>query len=216
MIKIIIADDQVLFLQGLRLQLKDEEDLSIIGEANNGLEVIDLIQKEKPNIVITDIQMPVMDGVELTRLLRQHYPEIKVIGLTVFEEDYLIVDMIEAGARGYLLKSTTKEQLVEAIKAVQANGIYYCDHTSLKVLKKIAATRNVVTIPAGIELNETEKQIIKLISQQFSSKEIGARLNLGRATIEGYRIRIFNKMGVKNMAGLMVNAIRWGLVEIKN
>ena len=216
MIKIIIADDQVLFLKGLRLLLKDEEGLSIIGEASNGSEVIKLIQKEKPNIVITDIQMPEMDGIELTQLLREHYPEIKVIGLTVFEEDHLIVDMIEAGARGYLLKSTNKEQLVEAIRAVQANGIYYCEHTSVKVLKKIAATKmNRVTIPEGIKLSDKEIEIIKLISEQYSSKEIGAKLHLGKATIEAYRIKIFSKMGVKNMAGLMVNAIRWGLVEVR-
>jgi DNA-binding NarL/FixJ family response regulator len=214
MIKVIIAEDQALFRDGLRMLLQDDSEIFIIGEAANGQEVMDLLLKEKPDVIITDIQMPEMDGVELTRELQGCYPEIKVIALTVYPEEYLIIDMLEAGAKGYLLKNSTREKIVEAIHAVHANGIYFCDTTSMKLMKKIAGSKIEISNKedAG-KFTDTEKQIIQLICQQFSSKEIGENMHLGLKTIESYRNKIFDKMGVKNMAGLVIYAIRAGLFK---
>lgn len=215
MIKLIIAEDQVLFRDGLRMLLQNEADIPIIGEAANGQEVMDLLLKEKPDVVITDIQMPEMDGVELTRELRGIYPEIKVIALTMYQEEYLIVDMLEAGAKGYLLKNSTKEKVVEAIHAVHANGIYFCETTSMKLMKKIAGSKVVIgNKEDGSQFTDTEKQIIELICQQFSSKEISEKMHLGLKTIESYRNKVFDKAGVKNMAGLVIFAIRSGLFKV--
>jgi DNA-binding NarL/FixJ family response regulator len=214
MIKLIIAEDQALFRDGLRLLLQNEADIEIVGEAANGQEAMDLLLKEKPDVIITDIQMPEMDGVELTKELQGCYPEIKVIALTMYQEEYLIVDMLEAGAKGYLLKSSTKEKIVEAIHAVHANGRYFCETTSLKLMKKIAGSKIEIgqKEDAG-KFTETEKQIIGLICQQYSSKEIAEKMHLGIKTIESYRNKIFDKMGVKNMAGLVIYAIRAGLFK---
>lgn len=214
MIKLIIAEDQALFRDGLRMLLHNEADIAIIGEAANGQEVMDLLLKEKPDVVITDIQMPEMDGVELTRELQGVYPEIKVIALTMYQEEYLIVDMLEAGAKGYLLKSSTKEKIVEAIHAVHANGRYFCETTSLKLMKKIAGSKVVISHKEDAnKFTETEKEIIAMVCQQFSSKEISEKMHLGLKTIESYRNKIFDKMGVKNMAGLVIYAIRAGLFK---
>ena len=214
MIKLIIAEDQALFRDGLRLLLQNEADISIIGEAANGQEVMDLLLKEQPDVIVTDIQMPEMDGVELTRELQGCYPEIKVIALTMYQEEYLIVDMLEAGAKGYLLKSSTKEKIVEAIHAVHANGRYFCESTSLKLMKKSAGSKIAMSHKEDAsKFTETEKQIIALVCQQFSSKEISGQMHLGLKTIESYRNKIFDKMGVKNMAGLVIYAIRAGLLK---
>jgi DNA-binding NarL/FixJ family response regulator len=215
MIKVIIADDQALFREGLKLLIQDAADIAVMGEAANGDEVLDIVLKEKPDVVITDIQMPEMDGIELTKVLQESYPEIKVIALTMYQEDYLIVDMLEAGAKGYLLKSSGREKLIEAIHAVYGNGSYYCETTSKKLMKKIAASKvQTGSVEDASLFTESEKKIIELVCLQQSNKEIAENLHLGVKTIESYRNKIFCKMGVKNMAGMVIYAIRAGLFRM--
>jgi DNA-binding NarL/FixJ family response regulator len=211
-IKVIIADDQALFLEGLRMMLSQFPFLTITGEASNGEEVLDLVLKDKPDVIITDIQMPVMDGVELTRELHKCYPEIKIIALTAFGEDHYIVDMLEAGARGYLMKNSKKEKLAEAILSVLTNGTYYCESTSSKLFQKFSAGHARVKMSAEeLGLTELEQQIVRLICEQLSSKEIADKLCVGLKTVEGYRNKIYDKLGVKNMAGLALYAYKSGL-----
>jgi DNA-binding NarL/FixJ family response regulator len=214
MIKIIIADDQRLVREGLKMYLQHEPGILIIGEAQNGREVLNLAGQEKPDVVITDIQMPEMDGIELTRELHAAYPEIKVIAVTVFRQDHLIVDMLEAGAKGYLLKDSEKEKLVEAIHAVYNNGRYFCESTDMKLIKKIAASEAALNPrePCA-SFSKIETDIIVLICQQLSSREIGNSLHLSPTTVENYRNRIYAKMAVKNVAGLVVYAVRHGMFK---
>jgi two-component system, NarL family, response regulator NreC len=214
-VKVLIADDQALFLEALQMMLGQFAFIDIIGAAANGREVMDLVVKEKPQVIITDIQMPEMDGVELTETLLGYYPDIKIIGLTGLENDDYVVDMLEAGAKGYLLKTSRKEKLAEAICAVQANGTYFCESTSLKLLQKIV--RSKVRVPATEDpslLTETEKQIVGLICKQLSSKEIADELCIGVKTVEGYRNKIYDKISARNMAGLVVFAVRSGLFKL--
>lgn len=213
-VSVLIADDLLMFREGLCLLLANRDDIRIAGEADNGLEAFRLAQELKPDVVITDIQMPEMNGIELTRELKALYPQLPVIALTMFKEDHLIVDMLEAGARGYLLKNANKEKLVEAIKSVHEGGWYYCDSTSLKLSKLIAGSKTEgLALPEPGKFTETEVQIIQLVCQQLTSKEIAARVFLGGRTVESYRHKIFEKMGVKNMAGLVIYAIRSGLFK---
>jgi DNA-binding NarL/FixJ family response regulator len=196
------------------LVLEQEPDISIIAEAVNGKEVIDAVIKEKPDVVVTDIQMPEMGGVELTRTLQSVYPEIKIIGLTMYEEDYLVVEMMEAGAKGYLMKDSGIGPVAEAIHAVSRNRKYFCDSTSDKLIKKLAAsTADISAKEDADQFNEEEKEIIRLVCQEFSNKEIAEKMHLGLKTIESYRNKIFEKTGVKNMAGLAVYAIRAGIYK---
>jgi DNA-binding NarL/FixJ family response regulator len=214
-VKVIIADDQRMFLEALQMALSNFAFIDIIGLAANGREVMDLVVKEKPQVIITDIQMPEMDGVELTKDLQMYYPEIRIIGLTGLEDDDYVVDMLEAGAKGYLLKTSSKEKLAEAICAVQANGRYYCESTSVKLLQKIV--RSKVRVPATEDpslLTETEKQIVVLICRQLSSKEIADKMCMGLKTVEGYRNKIYDKIGVRNMAGLVIFAVQSGLFKL--
>lgn len=212
MTKVIIADDQLLFLEGLRMMLQDAKDIVIIGEGRNGIEVMDLVVKEKPDVLVTDIQMPEMDGVELSKALQEYYPDIKIIGLTVYEEDYFIVDMLEAGAKGYLMKTSSREKLLEAIQVVKNNGNYFCESTTQKLLRRIAESKFRPQVKKDQTiLTELEKKIVLLICEEYSSKEIATQLYLGIKTVENYRNKIFDKIGVKNMAGLVVYAIQCGL-----
>lgn len=215
MIKVIIAEDQILFREGLMLLMEDHGDIKVIGEANNGREALELVMKEKPHVVITDIQMPEMDGIELTKELKKSYPEIAVIALTMYEQGHLIVEMLESGAKGYVVKTASKQKLIEAIRSIYAGGYYFCDTTSIKLMKNIGKSK--IDIPMKHNANrftELEVKIIQSICQEFSSKEIADHLHIGIKTVESYRNKIFDKIGVKNMAGLVIYAIKNGFYDV--
>jgi DNA-binding NarL/FixJ family response regulator len=213
-LKIVIADDQEIFLGGLRLLLQESREIEIVGEAANGIQLIYLVKELAPQVVVTDIEMPEMGGVEATRKLKALYPQLGIIALTAHLEDWLVVDMLTAGARGYLLKHSTKEELLTGIKAVEAGGFYFCNATSLKLAKMIAnSSVNVFHEHEEEKFNSNELDIIKLICDQFSSKQIATELNLSPKTIENYRIKIFEKTGAKNVTGVVVYAIKHGLYK---
>lgn len=213
-VSVIIADDQGLFLEALGVMLRQFDFIEVTGEAGNGQEVLELVMKKRPDVVVTDIQMPEMDGVALTRALQEYYPETRVIALTAMEDDSYIVDMLEAGARGYLLKTSRKEKLAEAILSVMTNGTYYCDTTTVKLMKKIAASNAKISLTEDASLlTPTEKQIAELVCQELTTKEIAERMCIGAKTVEKYRNILYEKIGVKNMAGLVLFAVRSGLVK---
>lgn len=215
-IHIVIADDHELFRDGFKVMAAKFPEVQLIGEAANGAELLQLVAEKNPEVVLTDIKMPVMDGVEATRQLVLHHPAVHVIALSMFDEENLIIDMLEAGAKGYLLKNAGKDDIIEAIKAVNQDRTYYCKQTSAKLLELIATSRfNPNKKLQKPEFNEREVAIIKLICDQKSNKEIADALNLSTRTIEGYRERIQEKMQVQNTAGIVVFAIKNNIYKIK-
>lgn len=213
-IRLIIADDYPLFKEGLQLLLRHYPQLVIIGEADNGEQVLALIEKEQPNVVITDIQMPVLNGIELTKIIKRDYPKIHVIALTMYEDEHLITDMLEAGATGYLRKNTSKEELVDAIEMVNAGKTYFCNSTSMQLSKAVAAMKaNHFHHLNNLHFTENELEIIKLICEQYASKEIAGITHLAHRTIEKYRDRIMEKIGAKNVVGVVIYAIKHGIYK---
>ena len=141
-IKIVMADDHEIFRDGFKLMFTKQPDMILAGEAENGRELIEMVKgKHRPEVVITDIKMPVMDGIEATKKIMEEFPDTGVIGLSMFDEDDLIIDMLEAGAKGYLLKNAGKGQIKEAIRTVYAGDPYYCKTTSNKLTQMIAKSR---------------------------------------------------------------------------
>jgi len=211
-IKLVIADDHEIFRDGLKLMLGKQEDIVLVGEADNGKQLIALVEEQRPDVVLTDIKMPVMDGIEATKWLSEHYPDTGIIGLSMFNEDNLIIDMLEAGARGYLIKNADKNEVIDAIKTVYQQDTYYCRQTTGKLARMIANSKyNPYSRKPKIEFSEREKDIIELICQEFTNKEIGEKLFLSSRTVEGYRMKIQEKMGVKNSVGIVVYAMKHGL-----
>src|SRR5438309_8320849 len=121
-IQLILADDHRIYRDGLKLLLQDQQDIQLVGEAENGSQLLELVDRLYPDIVLTDIKMPLIDGVQASRLLHQRHPDVGIIALSFFSDDQLIVDMLEAGARGYLLKNTNKQELLQAVKVVYEGG----------------------------------------------------------------------------------------------
>jgi two-component system, NarL family, response regulator NreC len=212
-IKLVIADDHEIFRDGFKLMLTKYPEIILVGEAENGKQLVDLVQKIKPDVVITDIKMPMMDGIEATKKITEILPNIGIIGLSMFDEDDLIVDMLEAGAKGFLIKNAGKEQIIEAIKTVYNHDPYYCKSTSHKLTNMIAKSKfNPYKIIPKITFTEREKEIIALICNEFANKEIADKLFLSVRTVEGHRLKILEKMNVKNTVGLVIFSIKNGLV----
>jgi DNA-binding NarL/FixJ family response regulator len=215
-IKLIIADDHEIFRDGLRLMLQKQPEINLLAEAEDGKELIEHIKHLQPDVVITDIKMPRMDGATAAKHITEHYPTIGIIALTMFDEDDLIVDMLEAGAKGYLLKNADKHEMVEAIRSVYNNEPYYCKHTSHKLAQMVARSKfNPYKQQLSPVFNEREKEIIGCICDGLTNKEIAARVFLSVRTIEGLRMKILEKMNVKNTAGIIIYAIKNDLYTTK-
>jgi len=210
----VIADDHEIFRDGLALMLSKQQNLSLAGQAENGKELIELVEEFQPDIVITDIKMPHLDGIKATRLLLEKNPHLKIIALSMFDEENLIVEMLEAGAKGYLLKNADKKEILEAINSVYEDNIFYCRHTSAKLASMIVKSRfDPHKKKQQVVFSDREKEIIKLICKQFTAQQIGNTLFLSKRTVEGYRTKIMEKMDVKNTAGVVIFALKNNLVK---
>jgi DNA-binding NarL/FixJ family response regulator len=166
--------------------------------------------------VVTDIKMPILNGIEATKTISSRFPRIGIICLSMHDEDDLILEMLEAGAKGYLLKNADKDEVLDAIHAVYNGDPYYCRSTNAKLARLIAKNKyHSFTRTEKPEFNEKELEVIQLICQEFTNKEIGEKLFLSVRTVEGYRLRILEKMQVKNSVGLVVYAIQHGYFQPK-
>jgi DNA-binding NarL/FixJ family response regulator len=208
-ISVVMADDHEIFRDGFRAMLNKYPGIHLVGEAENGKELITIVEKLKPDVVLTDIKMPVMDGIEATKQLVKMNPDINIVALSMFDEDTLIMEMLEAGAKGYLLKNAHKDEIIEAILHVSEGDTFYCKHTSEKLIRLIAKSSfNPFKKISRPQFSERETQIIKLICEQYANKEIAAMLNLSVRTIEGYREKIQEKAKARNTAGIVIFAIK--------
>jgi DNA-binding NarL/FixJ family response regulator len=215
MIKVLIADDHEIFRDGFKLMLSRNKYVELIGEAENGRELVQMARELQPDVIITDIKMPIMDGIEATRKIKAELPRIGIIGLSMFDEEEQIMEMLDAGASGYLLKNADKDEVQEAIRQVYLEKTYYCKGTSKKLATLVARSRHAGPRQEKIDFNEREISIIQLICEEYTNKEIADRLYMSVRTVEGYRQRLIERMQVKNTAGLVIYAIQHGLYRPK-
>jgi len=214
-IQIVIADDHELFRDGFRAMVKKFPEINLAGEAENGKELLKLVEKIRPDVVLTDIQMPLMNGIDATKEIRKNFSDIGVIALTMFNEENLVIDMLEAGAKGYLLKNTDKNEIIDAIRTVSRGNNYYCNETSFKLIGLIAQSKfNPYKKTPKPVFTTREIEIIKLICEQCSNKEMANKLHLSVRTIEGYREKIQEKTNSRNSAGIVIFAIKNNLFGI--
>ncbi len=216
-VKVLLADDHEIFLDGMQAMLSKHPGIEVVGLASNGKECIALAEKNEPDIVLTDIVMPGTDGIAATKYLSERHPAIGIIALSMFDQDSLIVEMLEAGAKGYLLKNAHKTEILEAIDSVYHHVPYYCRSTTGKLARLIGRSRY---IPKGAatarEFSDKEREMIRLICEEKTTKEIADLLFMSSRTVEGYRMKILEKMEVKSAVGIVVYAIKNGLYEVKN
>ncbi|MEZ5018386.1 MAG: response regulator transcription factor [Flavipsychrobacter sp.] len=212
-IKYAIADDHKIFRQGLKIALSDDTQLALAGEAGNGLELLELLKTNDIDVVLLDIKMPEMDGIATTKEIRAQYPDLKIIILTMFDEEHFILHLVQAGANGYLLKNAEPSEIKLALHAAVENGFYFNDLVSNTMLKNVVQKAQTPTIFKQVEpLNEKELNVLRLICEQHTAAEIAEKVFLSPRTVEGIRSALLDKIGVRNTAGLVMYAVKNGIV----
>ena len=205
-IGIIIADDHVIFRKGLRTVLNEIPFIKVFAEASDGHDLLNILKKHSADIILMDINMPGINGIEATKKVIEKYPQTEVIALTMHEEIGYFNKMIEAGAKGFLLKKTNKEQLETAIKAVFHGETYFSEEFV------ITAQPNIPQNKLDIDISEREKEVLKFIAKGYSNQEIAEKLFLSKRTVDGHKARLFEKTGAKNAPNLIMFAIKNGLI----
>jgi DNA-binding NarL/FixJ family response regulator len=199
MINILIVDDQDLFRKGLAILLDLEEDITVIGQAGNGQEAIDLAAQLQPDVILMDVRMPICDGVQATQTIHQRYPWMRILVLTTFDEDDYIWQSLQAGALGYLLKSTPSEQLATAIRSLQQGYSQLGPTIAPKVFAQInpllAESRE---RPTPTELSPRERDVLLLIGQGYSNREIATRLFISEGTVKNYVTQVLSKLELRD------------------
>jgi DNA-binding NarL/FixJ family response regulator len=211
-IKVFLVDDHKLFRNGLSLLMESEKNIIITGEAENGKDFLESIEQEQPDVVLMDIEMPVMDGFQATEVACQKYPDIKVISLTMFGEEHYYLKMIEAGAKGFILKNSDIEEVIKAIKTVYSGGTYFSQEILYNMVKNIQDVRKETGPSVG--LSSRENEILELICKGFSNIEIASELNISKRTVEKHRSNILDKTQTHNTASLVMYAIENKLVKL--
>ncbi len=216
-ITIAVADDHILFRKGLVALLEDFGFVDKIYEASNGLEMLEVLEYAvpMPEIVLLDLRMPVMDGVETTEKIKDKYPDIKIVILTMQDDEGLIMHMIEKGVSGYLLKNAEPDELEKALLTLMIKDFYFNQKLSEIVMKGLFTKGRK---PKGMYFDslfsEREIEVLQLICEEYTSAEIADKLNVSRRTVESHRNNLIEKSGAKNAAGLVIYAIRNGLYKI--
>ena len=214
-IRILLVDDQRLMREGLRILLELEPDLEIVGEAQNGEAALDAYATLEPDVVLMDVRMPGMDGVEATWRLRERWPGARVIILTTFDNDEYVFEGLRAGAQGYLLKDVSGHDLAEAVRTVAAGGALIEPSVARKVVAefaRVAPPARVVDSGLPEPLSEREKEILHLLAQGLSNREIAIRLSLAQGTVKNYVTTILQKLGVRDRTQAALRARELGLL----
>lgn len=214
-ISIVIADDHSFFREGLVKVLNMTGMVNIVGEACNGEELVELTQQLDPDLLIVDIGMPILNGIDAVTQIKKNGLRARVIALSMHSEDAIIIKMLEAGAMGYLDKNTSKEELFEAIDSVVVhNRVYFPASTNTHMLDLLTTSSYKPFPDESLVFTERELEVIKLVCEEFSNKEIASQLQLSQRTVETHRVRIMERMNVKSVAGLVAYAYSNGLIKI--
>jgi DNA-binding NarL/FixJ family response regulator len=212
-IRIAIADDSSIFRDGLKVGLARDDNFELVLEAASGEELVAGIDRIPTDVVLMDLKMPGMDGMEATKVIRRQWDQVKVLAVTMYDDEKFIIHLMENGANGYLLKNADSAEIRRAIYCVFENGYYFNDLVNKALLKKLVVKANLTpTFRPDIELSERELQVLRLICEEKTNVEIGQMIFLSSRSVEGIRQRLIEKVGARNTAGLVLFAVKNGIV----
>lgn len=216
LITVLIVDDHKIIRDGIKSLLEDAPNIQIVGEASNGLEAIEFFKKQPTDIVIMDIRMPEMGGIETTKFLTDNYPGVKILALTMHDEEAFISKMLHAGASGYLLKNVGKEEFITAIHKIYKGENYFSLDVATKMMTKFMSSKPVEDDEAveddDLQLTKREIEVIKLIAEGLTSQDIADKLFISPRTVDTHRRNLLQKLNVKNTAELIKYAIKHNIV----
>jgi len=213
MIRVLICDDQAVVVDGLEMILSSDPEIKVVGTAQDGQEAVESIALLHPDVVLMDLKMPGMNGIQATREIRRRFPQVKVLVLTTFGDDEWLFDAIQSGADGYLLKGTSRADLVRAVRGT-ADGTTHVDPVVAgKLFSRLAQTARPPETQVGSELSERERDVLRLLARGLTNAEIADRLALTRGTVRNYVSSILTKLGVEDRTQAALIAVRYGLVD---
>ncbi|WP_237055458.1 response regulator [Microbulbifer sediminum] len=213
--RILLVDDHSLLRAGMRALLDDMAGIAVIGESGDGLEALEFIRRDPPDAVLLDVSLPGMNGLEVARYLSQHYPDVRILILSMHSGAEYVARALNAGAQGYLLKDSAFDELAEALKALFAGREYLCAAIDRDVVERFLATGS-DAISAAEVLTPRQRQILQLIAEGRGPREIADRLNVSVKTVEAHRAQLMDRLGIHNVPGLVRFAIRIGLVNTES
>ena len=211
MINVLIADDHAIVRTGLRALLRSEPGLQLVGEATSGYEAIELVGKTHPDILILDLSMPDLDGIAVTRQLKPQYPDLRILILTVHEDEAMLREAIKAGASGYIVKRAAEAELIAAIETIR-RGDPYVDPALLRVLLGESTKPRTEQAASPDPLTPRETDVLKLIVQGYTNRQVGEELSISVRTVEGHRANLLEKLGLRTRVELVRYARDRGLI----
>jgi len=213
-IKVAIADDHVLFRTGVKTALSMKKDIRMIAEADNGMQLLNLLKHMQPDVILLDIQMPIMDGINTLPEIKKLYPDIKVIMLTMHNDHSMISKLMELGANAYLTKNSDSEVIYEAVKTVHQQEYFFNQLTNKALIDGLRLKRQAESAaPSDAKLTDKEVTILKMMCEEKSTKEIADLVDLSPRTVEAIRDKLKTKTGAKSMAGLVMYAVKAGIIK---
>jgi two-component system, NarL family, nitrate/nitrite response regulator NarL len=210
MTRVVIADDHQMFVDGLKAMLEEIEGIEVVGQASNGKEAVDICSKEETDVVIMDISMPVMDGIEATKAILKINPAIKVLGLSMFNDRNFIADILKSGASGYILKNTGKEELIAALSSLRSNDSYLGREVRNTLLNSFMKKEPAQAVE---KLSDREVEVLESIASGLTTHEIGKKLFISKNTVETHRKNLLYKLSARNTAELITNAYKKRLIQ---
>lgn len=216
-IRVLIVDDHQLMIEGLKSLLEDEEDVASVAGANSLEQTLDFLKNNPVDVIFMDVNMPNVSGIEATKKVKEHYPNVKIIALTMHDDISIITKMIRAGASGYVLKRTNMDEVIEALKIVYQNGKYLSINTQNIIMDNLMSPEDIMEQKEENKkpvLSSRELEVLKLIAKEYSNEQIGEKLFISERTVEAHRRNIFMKTKTKSLVGLMKYAIKENLISI--
>jgi DNA-binding NarL/FixJ family response regulator len=213
-IKVAIADDHKIFRKGVILSLRTYPNIKFVQEAEHGDELLAGLAESQPDVVLMDLRMPQKDGIETTKLISKLYPNIKVLVLTMYEDERFVSHLMENGANGYLLKSADPSEIKKAIIEVMIRGYYLSNFVNRVLLKKSHARAKIIpSLNSEVVLTDKEREVIRLLCMEYTAQEIAQKMEISPRTVEAIRDKLKSKTGAKSMAGLVMYAVKNGIIE---
>jgi DNA-binding NarL/FixJ family response regulator len=213
-IRVVLVDDHAILRQGLARLLQDEPDIDVVGEAGNGLEAVAVVRALAPDIVVMEVVLPRLNGMEAAKQIKQSNPATAILVLTAYDDDRYVLGLLEAGAAGYLLKSATAREVVHAVRAVHAGEAVFHPAVAGRLLSRAARPARVVFAHGNELLTDREVEVLRCAAKGLSNKEIAGQLVLSVPTVKAHLVNIFNKMGVGSRTEAVMQALNQGWVEM--
>lgn len=209
--RILICDDQAIVRDGIEMLLKLERDIFVVAKAQDGAHAVELATKHQPDLILMDLKMPVMNGIEATRVIHAQCPEIKILVLTTYDDDEWVMDALRAGAVGYLLKDTPREKVVEAVRGTFAGKSFLDPNVAGKLIQQVSSPQQKISTTITENLTEREVEILKLIARGMNNADIAQRLHLSEGTVRNYVSVILDKLNLTDRTQAAVVALQHGL-----